>query len=108
MLSKKASLVCHGEDSSYFVGLQQYEKNPYDPVHNPSGIIQMGLAENQMSMDLLESWLSKNGEVAEFKEEGRSIFKKLALFQDYHGLPSFKKVRVPATFQSSFKNMIIF
>ncbi|KAF5800322.1 putative 1-aminocyclopropane-1-carboxylate synthase [Helianthus annuus] len=48
MLSKKASLVCHGEDSSYFVGLQQYEKNPYDSVHNPSGIIQMGLAENQV------------------------------------------------------------
>lgn len=48
MLSKKASCDSHGEDSSYFVGLQEYEKNPYDHVHNPSGIIQMGLAENQV------------------------------------------------------------
>ncbi|KAI3751872.1 hypothetical protein L2E82_22963 [Cichorium intybus] len=91
MLSKKASCDSHGECSSYFVGLQEYEKNPYDAVHNPSGIIQMGLAENQLSMDLLESWLAKNSDVTGFKEGGGSIFKDLALFQDYHGLPTFKK-----------------
>lgn len=38
----------HGQDSSYFIGWQEYEKNPYDPLQNPSGIIQMGLAENQV------------------------------------------------------------
>ncbi|XP_071710765.1 1-aminocyclopropane-1-carboxylate synthase 9-like [Rutidosis leptorrhynchoides] len=91
MLSKKVLLDSHGEDSSYFVGLQMYQKNPYDHVHNPSGIIQMGLAENQLSMDLLESWLAKNSDVTGLKENGGSIFKELALFQDYHGLPSFKK-----------------
>ncbi|KAI3758459.1 hypothetical protein L6452_06022 [Arctium lappa] len=91
MLSKKASVDSHGEESSYFMGLQEYEKNPYDPVHNPSGIIQLGLAENQLSMELLESWLEKNSDVTGFKEDGGSIFKELALFQDYHGLPTFKK-----------------
>ncbi|WVZ10799.1 hypothetical protein V8G54_015329 [Vigna mungo] len=54
----------------------------------------MGLAENQLSFDLLESWLAKNPDVAGFKSDGKSIFRELALFQDYHGLPSFKKALV--------------
>lgn len=48
----------------------------------------------QLSFDLLESWLEKNPDVAGFKSEGKSIFRELALFQDYHGLPSFKKALV--------------
>lgn len=48
MLSKKATCNTHGQDSSYFLGWQEYEKNPYDEVRNPTGIIQMGLAENQV------------------------------------------------------------
>ncbi|KAJ1399621.1 Pyridoxal phosphate-dependent transferase, major domain [Sesbania bispinosa] len=47
LLSTKATCNSHGQDSSYFLGWQEYEKNPYDEVHNPKGIIQMGLAENQ-------------------------------------------------------------
>ncbi|GFP78869.1 1-aminocyclopropane-1-carboxylate synthase 3 [Phtheirospermum japonicum] len=89
-LSKKATCNSHGQDSSYFLGWEEYEKNPYDESTNPNGIIQMGLAENQLSFDLLESWLANNPDAASFKREGESIFKELALFQDYHGLPSFK------------------
>lgn len=48
MASRKAISECHGQDSPYFVGWQEYEKNPYHPIANPSGIIQMGLAENQV------------------------------------------------------------
>ncbi|KAL5099123.1 hypothetical protein RYX36_003450 [Vicia faba] len=94
LLSTKATCNSHGQDSSYFLGWQEYEKNPYDQVQNPKGIIQMGLAENQLSFDLLESWLAKNQDVAGFKRDGKSIFRELALFQDYHGLPSFKKALV--------------
>ncbi|XP_020229624.1 1-aminocyclopropane-1-carboxylate synthase 3 [Cajanus cajan] len=94
LLSTKATCNSHGQDSSYFLGWQEYEKNPYDEVHNPKGIIQMGLAENQLSFDLLESWLEKNPDVAGFKRDGKSIFRELGLFQDYHGLPSFKKALV--------------
>ncbi|KAM3310965.1 hypothetical protein ACQJBY_031559 [Aegilops geniculata] len=47
LLSKKAGCNTHGQDSSYFLGWEEYEKNPFDAVTNPSGIIQMGLAENQ-------------------------------------------------------------
>ncbi|XP_054823056.1 1-aminocyclopropane-1-carboxylate synthase-like [Prosopis cineraria] len=94
LLSRKATCNSHGQDSSYFLGWQEYEKNPYDEVLNPKGIIQMGLAENQLSFDLLESWLAKNPEVSAFKKDGKSIFRELALFQDYHGLPLFKKALV--------------
>ncbi|WJX41511.1 acetyl-coenzyme A synthetase 2 [Trifolium repens] len=90
MLSRKASEDSHGQDSSYFLGWQEYEKNPYHPIHNPTGIIQMGLAENQLSFDLVESWLQRNSDVVEMKKDGISIFKELALFQDYHGLPALK------------------
>ncbi|KAI3462656.1 hypothetical protein Pfo_019319 [Paulownia fortunei] len=93
-LSKKATCNSHGQDSSYFLGWQEYEKNPYDEATNPNGIIQMGLAENQLSFDLLESWLAENPDAAGFKRNGESIFRELALFQDYHGLPSFKNALV--------------
>ncbi|XP_073309837.1 1-aminocyclopropane-1-carboxylate synthase 3-like [Primulina huaijiensis] len=89
-LSRKATCESHGQDSSYFLGWQEYEKNPYDEVRNPDGIIQMGLAENQLSFDLLESWLVENPDAASFSRNGESIFRELALFQDYHGLPAFK------------------
>ncbi|CAI9763081.1 unnamed protein product [Fraxinus pennsylvanica] len=91
MLSKKAMCKSHGQDSCYFLGWQEYEKNPYDEDQNPSGIIQMGLAENQLSFDLLESWITRNHNRTGFKKRGGSIFRELALFQDYHGLPAFKK-----------------
>lgn len=48
MVSRKASCDSHGQDSSYFLGWEEYEKNPYDEVQNAGGIIQMGLAENQV------------------------------------------------------------
>ncbi|KAJ1697213.1 hypothetical protein LUZ63_005725 [Rhynchospora breviuscula] len=90
MVSSKAARNSHGQDSSYFLGWQEYEKNPYHPTNNPSGIIQMGLAENQLSFDQIESWLESNPDVLGLKHDGASVFRELALFQDYHGLPSFK------------------
>ncbi|KAL3526919.1 hypothetical protein ACH5RR_011575 [Cinchona calisaya] len=76
---------------SFSANHKEYEKNPYDEDRNPTGIIQMGLAENQLSFDLLESWLAENPDASGFKRNGESIFRELALFQDYHGLPAFKK-----------------
>lgn len=92
MLSRKVTCNSHGQDSSYFLGWEAYEKNPYDPISNPKGIIQMGLAENQLSFDLLESWLLSNPDSAGFSAKNQSLFRELALFQDYHGLPAFKNV----------------
>uniref|UniRef100_A0A7N0SXF0 Aminotransferase class I/classII large domain-containing protein n=1 Tax=Kalanchoe fedtschenkoi TaxID=63787 RepID=A0A7N0SXF0_KALFE len=91
MLSKKATSDTHGQDSPYFLGWQEYEKNPYAKGTNPGGIIQMGLAENQLCFDLLQSWLARNPDVLELTRNGESQFKELALFQDYHGLQALKE-----------------
>ncbi|KAL9229860.1 hypothetical protein vseg_005281 [Gypsophila vaccaria] len=93
-LSKLATSNTHGQDSSYFLGWEEYQKNPYNESTNCDGMIQMGLAENQLCFDLLESWLEKNPDPSSFMKKGHSIFKDLALFQDYHGLPEFKKALV--------------
>ncbi|KAL2346514.1 hypothetical protein Fmac_000514 [Flemingia macrophylla] len=90
MSLRKAGQDSHGQDSSYFLGWQEYEKNPYHPIQNPMGIIQMGLAENQLSFDLLKLWLRRNPDIVGLKKNGASLFRELALFQDYHGLPALK------------------
>lgn len=48
---------------------------------------------NQLSFDIVEAWLEKNPDILGLKKDGLSMFKELALFQDYHGYPSFKHVR---------------
>lgn len=47
-LSKVASSETHGENSPYFAGWRAYEEDPYHELDNPNGVIQMGLAENQV------------------------------------------------------------
>ncbi|KAL4178580.1 hypothetical protein AMTRI_Chr13g115790 [Amborella trichopoda] len=80
----------HGENSPYFAGWKAYDCNPYDPMLNPSGIIQMGLAENQVCSDLLEEWIDQHPEALSMKNKIPN-FKEVALHQDYHGLSIFRK-----------------
>ncbi|RZC51634.1 hypothetical protein C5167_020057 [Papaver somniferum] len=92
-LSKIAVSDTHGEDSPYFAGWKAYDENPYDELKNPNGVIQMGLAENQVSFDLLEDYLEKHSESSTLRprSSGISSFRENALFQDYHGLLTFRK-----------------
>ncbi|CAO2209578.1 unnamed protein product [Urochloa humidicola] len=95
-LSKVATSGLHGEDSPYFAGWKAYDENPYDAVSNPEGVIQMGLAENQVSFDLLEGYLRDHPEAAAgwggaAAGSGVASFRDNALFQDYHGLKAFRK-----------------
>ncbi|KAK9149450.1 hypothetical protein Scep_008207 [Stephania cephalantha] len=72
-LSNVANSDTHGENSPYFAGWKAYDENPYNEIDNPSGVIQMGLAENQVSFDLLE----QGHAMASFMEEirgGRAKF----------------------------------
>ncbi|XP_057969530.1 1-aminocyclopropane-1-carboxylate synthase 7 [Malania oleifera] len=89
-LSRVAVSKTHGEDSPYFAGWKAYDEDPYDESKNPSGVIQMGLAENQVSFDLLEEYLEHHSE-ASIWGNGISGFRENALFQDYHGLQTFRK-----------------
>ena len=49
LLSKMATGNGHGENSPYFDGWKAFEDNPFHPTDNPHGVIQMGLAENQVT-----------------------------------------------------------
>lgn len=48
LLSRIATNDRHGENSPYFEGWKAYDENPFHPTRNPDGVIQMGLAENQV------------------------------------------------------------
>mgnify|MGYP003702877679 CR=1 FL=1 len=95
-LSRVATSAAHGEGSPYFAGWKAYDEDPYDAAANPDGVIQMGLAENQVSIDLLEGYLREHPEAAAWGvagDGGGDSFRDNALFQDYHGLANFRKVR---------------
>ena len=47
-LSKIANNDSHGENSPCFDGSKAYDANPYHLTQNRDGVIQMGLAENQV------------------------------------------------------------
>lgn len=89
LLSKIATNDQHGENSPYFDGWKAYEKNPFHPKKNPQGVIQMGLAENQLCFDLIEEWIKNNPKASICTPEGVCKFRDIANFQDYHGLPEF-------------------
>ncbi|CAL9077353.1 unnamed protein product [Musa acuminata var. zebrina] len=91
ILSRVATGDGHGENTSYFDGWKAYDNDPFHPIHNPNGVIQMGLAENQLCLDLMRDWIRKNPQASICTKEGVSEFEAIANFQDYHGLPDFRK-----------------
>ncbi|KAM7494296.1 hypothetical protein LguiB_028905 [Lonicera macranthoides] len=90
LLSKIARNDGHGENSPYFDGWKAYDRDPYHPKLNPNGVIQMGLAENQLCFDLIHKWVVNNPKASICTAEGANDFKDIAIFQDYHGLPEFR------------------
>lgn len=91
LLSKIATNDGHGENSAYFDGWKAYENDPFHPTQNPHGVIQMGLAENQLCFDLIQEWIVNNPKASICTYEGVQDFQDIAIFQDYHGLPEFRK-----------------
>ncbi|KAG4938122.1 hypothetical protein AAZX31_16G030200 [Glycine max] len=89
LLSKIATNDKHGENSPYFDGWKAYDRNPFHPTKNPQGVIQMGLAENQLCFDLIEEWIRNNPRASICTPEGVHQFRNIANFQDYHGLREF-------------------
>ncbi|KAG7635238.1 Aminotransferase class I/classII [Arabidopsis suecica] len=91
LLSKLALSDKHGEASPYFHGWKAYDNNPFHPTHNPQGVIQMGLAENQLCSDLIKEWIKENPHASICTAEGIDSFSDIAVFQDYHGLKQFRQ-----------------
>ncbi|KAH0643255.1 hypothetical protein KY290_034850 [Solanum tuberosum] len=91
LLSKIATNDGHGENSPYFDGWKAYANDPFHLTDNPNGVIQMGLAENQLCFDLIQEWVVNNPKASICTVEGAENFQDIAIFQDYHGLPEFRQ-----------------
>lgn len=52
-VSSRANSIAKAGDSPYFLGLRKAAEDSYHPIHNPDGVIQLGLAENKVSAILL-------------------------------------------------------
>ncbi|KMT12219.1 hypothetical protein BVRB_5g101660 isoform A [Beta vulgaris subsp. vulgaris] len=48
------------DTSPYFVGLTRVAQDPFHPLGNPDGVIQLGLPENQVCVDLVRNWMMEN------------------------------------------------
>ncbi|XVE77206.1 hypothetical protein DITRI_Ditri13aG0042900 [Diplodiscus trichospermus] len=91
LLSRIATNDRHGENSPYFDGWKAYDSNPFHPTQNPDGVIQMGLAENQLCFDLIKKWILENPDASICTAEAVDKFKDIAIYQDYHGLREFRE-----------------
>lgn len=56
-VSDRASSIAKPNVSPYYIGLDRALSDPYDPVHNPNGIIQLGLSENRVRFMTSYSYL---------------------------------------------------
>ncbi|KAF0902360.1 hypothetical protein E2562_016206 [Oryza meyeriana var. granulata] len=94
-LSARGNAV-RDDDSLYYAGLRRCAADPYHPTSNPSGIIQLGLAENYLSLDLVGRWMEEHAAEAalmaggEDEEERELSIRGLAAYQPYDGILALK------------------
>ncbi|KAF8732737.1 hypothetical protein HU200_015072 [Digitaria exilis] len=97
-LSARGAVVRSGdEDSLYYAGLRRSADDPYHPVSNPDGIINLGLAENHLSLDLVGRWMEDHAAAAMLDgiagagEDARDLtIRGLATYQPYDGILALK------------------
>ncbi|KAG6476579.1 probable aminotransferase ACS12 [Zingiber officinale] len=91
VLSARASLIAKSADSSYAAGDKMFLEDPYHLFDNPDGVMQLGLAENRLSLDLIDDWLAKNYKDTMLDQrQGALSIKGLATYQPFDGSLEFK------------------
>ncbi|XP_057524728.1 probable aminotransferase ACS10 [Amaranthus tricolor] len=53
--------VSSGDSLPYFVGLTRFAEDPFHEFGNPDGIIQLGLPQNHVCVEMLKDWMVKKG-----------------------------------------------
>ncbi|KAK4365275.1 hypothetical protein RND71_016633 [Anisodus tanguticus] len=81
------------DSSPYYVGLKRASQDPYDVSSNPDGVIQLGLAENKLSLDLVQEWLAEN--VSERMTAEDLSISGIATYQPFDGLLELKVIVLP-------------
>ncbi|KAE9606917.1 putative 1-aminocyclopropane-1-carboxylate synthase [Lupinus albus] len=109
-LSGRANYITR--DTPYDLGMQKVVDNPYHEVHNPDGVVQLGLAQNMLCVDLIHDWIRENGSASILgKREGICYsglnMAGIAPYQPFHGFMDLKLVAV-AGFMSQVMGKSIF
>ncbi|KAK3012983.1 hypothetical protein RJ639_010438 [Escallonia herrerae] len=87
-VSGRANSVARQADTPYYVGLKRVSEDPYDVESSPDGVIQLGLAENKLSLDLVQKWLAANARESIL---GRDLsISGIATYQPLDGLMELK------------------
>ncbi|XP_020591852.1 probable aminotransferase ACS12 [Phalaenopsis equestris] len=86
-VSSRAIAISKSRDSAYYTGLKKSLEDPYHPTYNPDGIIQLGLAENQLSLDIIGDWITANLQKSLLGEmRGDLNIRGLATYEPFDGL----------------------
>ncbi|GMI76341.1 ACC synthase 10 [Hibiscus trionum] len=89
-ISARVSWIVKGPDSPYYIGLRRVKEDPYDELDNPNGVIQLGVAENKLSLDLVKDWLTENASEAILGNGKELSISGIATYQPFDGLMEFK------------------
>lgn len=92
VVSSRATHATDREVSLYYLGLKACEGNPFDAQSNPDGIIQMGLAENQLSFNLIEDWLGSYPQASSWGWSNDRPLRlgEIAGYQEFHGMATLR------------------
>ncbi|XP_048446384.1 probable aminotransferase ACS12 isoform X2 [Pyrus x bretschneideri] len=90
-ISSRVSWVAKPNDSPYSIGLDRASEDPCDRVDNPDGVIQLGLSENRMCLDLIEKWVSENLMESMVGTDGGDLsISGIAAYQPFDGMTELK------------------
>ncbi|RZC73172.1 hypothetical protein C5167_048651 [Papaver somniferum] len=89
-ISSRANSIVKSNDSAYYIGLSKSKEDPYDAVFNPNGFIQLGLAENKLSLDLVKDWLTENAKELVMGGNEELSISGIATYQPFDGLTELK------------------
>ncbi|KAG9140732.1 hypothetical protein Leryth_006921 [Lithospermum erythrorhizon] len=91
-VSARGNAIAKPEDSTYYIGLSKVRGDEYDSLENPDGFIQLGLAENRLSLDLIGKWISENLNDSMFGEGNDCLnINGMATYQPFDGLKELKE-----------------
>lgn len=62
-VGSRANSVSEQAGSPFFVGFKRFLDDPFHEFDNPDGIFQLGLPQNRLPLDLVQEWLSRNGDL---------------------------------------------
>ncbi|KAK2426051.1 1-aminocyclopropane-1-carboxylate synthase [Trifolium repens] len=79
-------------DSPYYLGLNKVADNPYHRIHNPDGVIQLGLAQNTLCVDLIQEWIRHTGSAAILETQSNCGCLSITDLATYHGFMDFEVV----------------